>query len=133
MLDPTVVADIDHQGIPGETAILEVIDQLTAGFIEPLHHGVIAGDKIGGDALGLVFLKEAVGWVVGVVGEEGGVPDEKRLLGGDGLINEREDGGHALATDGEAVVAVASAGLGKAAGHAVGESSALKAAFPPFT
>ena len=132
LLDPAVVADVDDEGIFGEPLSIEPFEQLAAGFIEPLDHREVAGDGVGGDALGFVFREQAFGRGVRRVREERRIPDEERFLLGGGVIDEIKNWFQALAPDGETVVAVATAGLRKAAGHAVGEAGALIAALPPF-
>jgi hypothetical protein len=52
-------------------------------------------------------------WVVRGVRQERRVPDEERFLLRESVVDEVENRRHAFAADPEAVVAVASAGLGK--------------------
>src|SRR5690606_7811021 len=57
ILDPAVVGEVDHEGVFGEPLLLELAEKLTAGLVEPFDHRIVAGDMIGGDALGLVLFK----------------------------------------------------------------------------
>lgn len=132
VLDPTVICDIDEEGVFGESLGFDFVHELAAGLVEPFDHGVVACDVVGLDAFGFVFFKEVIRWRVGGVGHHGGIPDEEGFLLRGGVVDEVEDGVHAFATDFEAVVAVATAGVGEAAGHGFSEAGALWDAFPPF-
>ena len=78
-LNPAVVGDVNHDGVLSQFFLVEMIEQLAAGFVEPFAHGPVTGDEFG---LGFfcVLVEQALGRIVRSVGEERGVPDEKRFF-----------------------------------------------------
>ena len=66
------------------------------------------------------------------MGQKGGVPQEERLVLLECVIDKCLNRFHAGTADFEAVVSMASTGLGEAASHAVGEAASAEVAFPVF-
>ena len=130
-LDPAVVGDVDDDGVFGESALVEFVEEFTAGLVEPLDHGVVAG-HMGGIGEGLVLFEEFLGRIVWGVGEEGGVPDEEGFFLGLGGVEETADVVDAFAGDLESGVSMAAAALWIGVGHGVGEAGNLGVTLPPL-
>ena len=128
-LDPAIVGDVEDDGVVRQFFLVEMIEQLAAGLIEPLAHGPVTGDKLGLSFLG-ILVEQPLGRVVRGVGEERRVPDEERFVAS--ILDEVKNLVHPLTADLEADIAVASAALGIAVGHAVGKAAARVVALPPF-
>ena len=130
VLDPAIVGHINKDRVLTEPFLVDVIDQFTDRFIEPLHHRVVARDmrRIN---LGGVFVEQPLGRVVRSVWQEWRVPDEERFVAG--VFNEIKNRLHPVAANLEALIAVTSAAFGIAMRHAVRETAARVMALPPLT
>ncbi len=130
-LDPAVVGDIGDDGVGGEPAPVERLEEFTDGFIEPFHHGPVAGHmKRRGKRT--VMVEQTVGRRVRIVRHQGCIPDHPRLMGTGGFIDELMDGLEGFPPDAQAFIAVAAAGDFLATGHAMGEAAVAEMALPPF-
>ena len=129
--NPAVVAHVDNDGVVGDAALVEGIEHLAAGFVEPFDVGPVAGGGfIGSDVT--IFLIQLLPGIVRRMGQEDAIPDKERLVGRDGFIDEVVVGLLGFAADLEADVAVATAARGIAVGHGVGEAVLLGIFLPPL-
>jgi len=124
LLDPPVVDDEDDQGVFAEAFAVDVVEELTTSFIEPFAHGVVFCELDVSPVDGVLF-EESLRRVMGVVGQEGGVPEEKGGLAAG--INEVVDGLHGFSSDDQARPAMSALG-----GHTVGEAAVGVMPFPPL-
>ena len=78
VLDPAVVGEEDDDRVLGEPLLVEVVEELAAGLVEPLAHGPVLGHlrRLG---LALVLVEEPRGGRVRRVRHHRGVPEEERL------------------------------------------------------
>ena len=131
-MNPTVVRDVNDQGVFRDAGLVEMIHQGSTGLVEPFAHGVVLGDPFL-HSFGQILLVQALGRVVRSVGKERSVPNEEGFLLFDRPIDEVEDRIHSRPPNLESVVAMSAPGFGESAGHSFGEASALVGAFPPFS
>lgn len=125
--DPAVVTDIDDDGVFAQAFVIQVLEEGAAGFVEPLDHGPVFGDVLGGGFVD-VFVEQALWRGVGIVRHHGRIPDEERLLRGLRLADEVKDGLHGFAADVEPGIAMASAD-----GHSMGKAATREVLLPPLT
>ena len=92
-LDPPVVRHVDDERIVRQPLAVDEPEELSARLVEPLAHGVIAGQRFLPTRL-RILVEETLRWIVGRVRQKRRVPDKKRLGVGllRGLLDEVEDG-----------------------------------------
>ncbi len=79
-----------------------------------------------------VLAHQALGRVVRRVRKERRIPDEKRLLLRNGMVDEFSDRLHALTPDLQSIITMAPTSLRIAMGHPMSEPAILKRSFPPL-
>ena len=132
ILDPSIVGDVDDEGVIAQVALFQNVDQLPTGLIKPGTHRIVLCDRQGKAHIP-VGLEQSLGRVVGGMRKEYPVPKEERLFLGYCMIDEFLDRLQSGPANLQPVVSMSPAGLGKPAGHSMGKSAVLVVSFPPFS
>ena len=78
-LNPAIVRNINDQGIVPNASAFQTIQELPAGLVKPLAHGVVLGNEFAVHQL-FVFVEQARGRRMGRMRQKGGIPDEEWLF-----------------------------------------------------
>ena len=124
--DPTVVGDVDNDGVLREAFLLEVGTDVANGLVEPFHHRQITG-RLDCRCLTAVLREDAFGRRVRIMRHHRRIPGEERLTVLLGAGNELRQRSERLAPDVETFVTMATT-----LGHALGEAAVRVVAHPPF-
>ena len=130
-LNPSVVGDVDDQGIFGDAGVVEMLQELATGLVEPFAHGVVLRDAFG-DTFRKIFVEQALGRIVRRVGQFGSIPNKEWVLVSHRAVDEFENRLHAFASYGAAFISSSSTGMRITFGHSFSESASLIGALPPF-
>ena len=128
-LNPSVVTDVEYERVFFDARLVDVIDQRSAGFIEPFTHRVVLRDSLV-DSLRLVLLQQSCWRSVWSMRHKWCVPNEERLLGLPSATNEIVNRLQAFASNLQSIVAVTALRLWKSARHAMRESTVPVTSFP---
>lgn len=131
-LDPAVVADVEDEGVVRQVFVIEEVQEFAAGLVKPFTHCIVfrEGERPG---RGDVLLQNRLRWIVGCMGQEGGIPDKEGFVVADGFIDELVDRLHRIPGDGESVITVSATAFGVAVGHSIGESADGEVSLPPLS
>ena len=131
-LNPAIVRHINDQGIVPNPSAFQAIQELPAGLVKPLAHGVVLGNEFAVHQL-FVFVEQARGRCMGRMRQKGGIPDEEWLFLLLGFVDKIEHGIQSFSSDLQAIVPMPSTRFRVPPGHPMGESTPLIRTFPPFT